>query len=250
MEKELFRTLYRRVRERDVKDFPSNALSGLLHGYLSVYSMVRVYPWLEDEFDSPWDIHERVREIARTIQLLLKNHDMPVDERAGHVVDLMDTYLLYSDMSFLETALDVAYEILIPRGSNKIVLPCRTPNICRLLCNCYYYTGEDECVLLLKGLVIEALGMIRGSKKDGLMIWWETIKNYENIVDELPKKEREWFIGEYGRLEVAVKRLENEKIEQFMEKICANDFYLLASLFEVLAKRIFTICNESYDEKK
>ena len=100
-------------------------------------------------FDSLWDIHDRIREIARIIQELLKDKDLPVDTRAGYVVDLMDAYLLYSDVKFLDSALDVAYEILIPKGSDKIVLPCRTPNICRLLCNCYYFTGEDECIVPL-----------------------------------------------------------------------------------------------------
>lgn len=71
----------------------------------------------------------------------------------------MDAYLLYSDVKFLDTALDAAYEILIPKGSDKIVLPCRTPNICRLLCNCYYFTREEENIQLAKSLVTEILGL-------------------------------------------------------------------------------------------
>ena len=121
MEKNLFRELYKRTCGLTLKDCPPSSLSGLLHGYLSVYSMVRVYPWLEDEFEGPWDIHERVREIARMIQELLKDGDIPVDTRAGYVVDLMDAYLLYSDMNFLDVALDTAYEILTPKGSEKMV---------------------------------------------------------------------------------------------------------------------------------
>ena len=140
MEKNLFRGVYKQVCGLALKDCPPSSLSGLLHGYLSVYSMVRVYPWLEDEYGSLWDIHDRIREIARVIQELLKDKDLPVDTRAGYVVDLMDAYLLYSDMKFVDVALDAAYEILIPKGSDKIVLPCRTPNICRLLCSCYYCT--------------------------------------------------------------------------------------------------------------
>ena len=118
MEKDLFRKVYKQVSGLALKDCPSSSLSGLLHGYLSVYSMVRVYPWLEDEYGSLWDIHDRIREIARVIQELLKDRDLPVDTRAGYVVDLMDAYLLYSDMKFLDTALDAAYEILIPKGSD------------------------------------------------------------------------------------------------------------------------------------
>ena len=116
MEKNLFREVYKQVCGLALKDCPPSSLSGLLHGYLSVYSMVRVYPWLEDDYGSLWDIHDRIREIARVIQELLKDKDLPVDTRAGYVVDLMDAYLLYSDMKFVDVALDAAYEILIPRG--------------------------------------------------------------------------------------------------------------------------------------
>ena len=87
MEKNLFREVYKQVCGLALKDCPPSSLSGLLHGYLSVYSMVRVYPWLEDEYGSLWDIHERIREIARVIQELLKDKDLPVDTRAGYVVD-------------------------------------------------------------------------------------------------------------------------------------------------------------------
>ncbi len=245
MEKELFHTLYKHVRERDVKDFPSNALSGLLHGYLSVYSMVRVYPWLEDEFGSPWDIHERVREIARTIQLLLKDYDIPVDERAGHVVDLMDTYLLYSDMSFLETALDAAYEILIPKGSNKIVLPCRTPNICRMLCNCYYFTGEVACSELARGLEAEALGCTRDGDCSDLLVWWDAICLYEDVMIELPAEEQERLNEERGRLRIRIELEEGERIVRFRQLGQDADLSLVTQVFYILAKREFDGLNKT-----
>ena len=127
MEKGLFHELYKRSCELEMGRCPSPALSGFLHGYLSVYSMVRVYPWLEESFGETYEIHERVREIARFIEPLAGNKNLPADVRAGYVVDLMDAYQLYSDLNFLNTALDAAYDILTPWGSDKIVLPCRTP---------------------------------------------------------------------------------------------------------------------------
>ena len=163
MEKGLFHELYKRSCELEMGRCPSPALSGFLHGYLSVYSMVRVYPWLEESFGETYEIHERVREIARFIEPLAGNKNLPADVRAGYVVDLMDAYQLYSDLNFLNTALDAAYDILTPWGSDKIVLPCRTPNICRLLCNCYYFTGEMENGVLAGSLISEALGSIRDS---------------------------------------------------------------------------------------
>ena len=104
MEKGLFHELYKRSCELEMGRCPSPALSGFLHGYLSVYSMVRVYPWLEESFGETYEIHERVREIARFIEPLAGNKNLPADVRAGYVVDLMDAYQLYSDLNFLNTA--------------------------------------------------------------------------------------------------------------------------------------------------
>ena len=245
MEKNLFREVYKQVCGLALKDCPSSSLSGLLHGYLSVYSMVRVYPWLEDEYGSLWDIHDRIREIARVIQELLKDKDLPVDTRAGYVVDLMDAYLLYSDMKFLDTALDAAYEILIPKGSDKIVLPCRTPNICRLLCNCYYFTGEDECGMLAKNLVTEALGISRKFSHEELWDWWGAICFYEDVVGamELSLEEQIRLEEERVRLTTCVKQRKDEMIERFMGS-AGEDLGALANVFKVLAKRNFYEYNE------
>jgi len=242
MEKNLFREVYKQVCGLALKDCPPSSLSGLLHGYLSVYSIVRVYPWLEDEYGSLWDIHDRIREIARVIQELLKDKDIPVDTRAGYVVDLMDAYLLYSDIKFLDTALDAAYEILIPKGSDKIVLPCRTPNICRLLCNCYYFTGEDECGLLAQTLVTEALGLSRKFSCEELYDWWGGICFYEDVV-ELSKEEQIRLEEEQVRLITCVNQREDEMIERFIEAT-GEDFEALANVFKVLAKRNFYEYNE------
>ena len=245
MEKGLFHELYKRSCELEMGRCPSPALSGFLHGYLSVYSMVRIYPWLEESFGEPYEIHERVREIARFIEPLAGNKNLPADVRAGYVVDLMDAYLLYSDVKFLDTALDVAYEILIPKGSDKIVLPCRTPNICRLLCNCYYFTGEDEYGVLAKNLVTEALGISRKFSCEELGDWWRAICFYEDVVGvmELSLEEQIRLEEERVRLTTCVKQWKDEMIERFIEAP-GKDLGALANVFKVLAKRNFYEYNE------
>ena len=246
MEKNLFREVYKQVCGLALKDCPPSSLSGLLHGYLSVYSMVRVYPWLEDEYGSVWDIHDRIREIARVIQGLLKDKGVLVDTRAGYVVDLMDAYLLYSDMKFLDVALDAAYEILIPEGSDKIVLPCRTPNICRLLCNCYYFTGEEEYGFLAKNLITEVSGLLRNFGQDELLTWWEAFQIYANVVGgmELLKNESERQKLKLIQVGVRVKLAEDEKIEQLGKGECDENISLLMNVFVILAQRKFVECNE------
>ena len=65
MEKGLFHDLYDRLRLVNFRSYSPDKLSGFLHGYLTVYRMVRIYPWLEADFGVPYDIHERAKEIAR-----------------------------------------------------------------------------------------------------------------------------------------------------------------------------------------
>ena len=101
--------LYKKVSAIPIGDFPPSALSGLLHGYISVYSIVRVSPWLEDVYGSQWDIHERIREIAGELADLIQDPSVTLEDRVGHIADLMEAYLTYSDMDFLDIALDAAY---------------------------------------------------------------------------------------------------------------------------------------------
>ena len=96
MEKGLFHELYGRLREVDFRSFPPDKQSGYLHGYLTVYAMVRVYPWLEADFGSPHEVHERAKEIARRYEVLVRKKDLAADTRAGYAADLMDVYQLHS----------------------------------------------------------------------------------------------------------------------------------------------------------
>ena len=158
--------LYKKVSVIPIGDFPPSALSGLLHGYISIYSIVRVNPWLEDVYGSQWDIHERIREIAGELADLIQDPSIALEDRVGHIADLMETYLTYSDMDFLDIALDAAYGIISPEGSDEIVLPCRTPEMCRLLCSCYYFTGEEECARLAKEIMMEWESCVKKASKN------------------------------------------------------------------------------------
>ena len=73
MEKGLFYDLYDRLREVNFRSYSPDKLSAYLHGYLTVYTMVRIYPWLEAEFGVLYDIHERAKEIARWYWCRRKN---------------------------------------------------------------------------------------------------------------------------------------------------------------------------------
>ena len=178
--------LYKKVSAIPIGDFPQSALSGLLHGYISVYSIVRVNPWLEDVYGSQWDIHERIREIAGELADLIQDPSVTLEDRVGHIADLMGAYLTYSDMDFLDIALDAAYGIISPERNGEIVLPCRTPEMCRLLCSCYYFTGEEECAKLAKEIVKEfKTRVLENNLTDGeVWAYLHSFEFYANIVGE------------------------------------------------------------------
>ena len=251
MEKGLFHDLYKRLNMLDVRAYSPDQLSGLLHGYLTVYSMVRVYPWLEEDFGHPGGIHEQAKEIARLYSGQLRNEDVPVDKRAGYAADLMDVYQVYSDLGYLKNGVDVAYEILSARENGKIMLPCRTPNVCRLLCNCYYFAGDEECGELAGRLVMEALGYIRGGDRGVLLTWWDAICLYDDVIGtmELPKEEQERLNEERARLLGSVEREENERIECFRQMGQDADMGLVAEVLYILAKREFEMCNGLHGKK-
>ena len=250
MKKGLFYDLYDRLRLVNFRSYSPDKLSGFLHGYLTVYTMVRIYPWLEANLETPYDIHERAKDIARWYEVLVQNENLPADTRAGYAADLMDVYQLYSDLNFLEKGVDAAYDILTPWGSDKLVLPCRTPNICRLLCNCYYFTGDAQCGELAGRLVTEALGYMRGNHRDDLLGWWDAIGLYDNVIGlmELPLEEREYLGEERSRLSVRVRQIEDKVVERFVRvgDISPVDTGLV---FDILAKREFAACNEEYEKK-
>lgn len=249
MEKGLFHELYKRSCELDMRDCPHPTLSRFLHGYLSVYSMVRVYPWLEETYEEAYEVHKRAREIARIIEPLALEKDFPADARAGYTVDLMDAYQLYStDLTFLNTALDVAYELLTSRGDGKIVLPCRTPNVCRMLCNCYYFTGDSTCGELAGHLITEMLGYTRDGFLGDLFSWWDAICVYADVIGmmELPLIERGRLSEERARLQVRVVQQEDERIERFRQGEGVEDIRFEAEVFHILAERAFAECNKLY----
>ena len=246
MEKGLFHDLYRQLDNLDLRSYSPASLSGLLHGYLTVYSMVRVYPWLEGDFGNPGDVHERAKSIVHLYPSQSRCSDVDAEIRAGYAADKMDVYQLYADLSYLKNGLDAAYKILSLQGNGKIVLPCRTPNICRLLCNCYYFASDEECGELAGRLVTEMLGYIRGGNREVLLAWWDVICLYSDAVGAmmLPGEDYKRLEEERARLRVSVEREEEKKVELFRQAGQAADFGLVAEVFAILARREFERCNK------
>ena len=231
METKKFNDLYKQVSSMRITDFPPSVLSGLLHGYLSVYFMVRVHPWLEGAYDNQWKIYNRIREIAEILASLVKDHSLPVEERVGYVADLMDTYLMYSDIESLELALEVTYEILIPQGENKMEIPCYTPEAYLLLCGCYYFTNEEKCAELAKEIVWKLKDHINESNSESKWVLFLAMRLYQSTVDEsncfCTSKEWEKYLDE------ELIRMENGEKN--------DDIVFEVRYFDLLAVREFSL---------
>ena len=178
MKNDFFHDLYMSIRDVRVRDCSAMLLSHLLHGYLSVYAMVRVSPTLEREYGTLQEIHERLREIAKELSKAMKDTSIELDERIGYVADLMDAYQTYSDMDLLNEALDVAYRVLTVDEQGEIVIPGRTPNVCRLLCNWYYFTGEEWCLKMAEEVI--SLHINNEDRLD----WIRAVNNLRDFVDK------------------------------------------------------------------
>lgn len=181
MKNDFFHDLYMTIRDVRVRDCSAMSLSHLLHGYLSVYAMVRVSPALEREYGTLQEIHGRLREIAKELSKTMKDTSIELDEQIGYVADLMDAYQTYSDMDLLNEALDVTYRILTVDEKWEIVIPGRTPNVCRLLCSWYYFTGEEWCLEMAKGIV----GDYDNLEKKQAWQWLRAVSCFKNLSEDM-----------------------------------------------------------------
>ena len=207
MKNDFFHDLYMSIRDVRVRDCSAMSLSHLLHGYLSVYAMVRVSPTLEREYGTLQEIHERLREIAKELSKAMKDTSIEEDERIGYVADLMDAYQTYSDMDLLNEALDVAYRVLTVDEQGEIVIPGRTPNVCRLLCNWYYFTGEEWCLEMAEGIAEDYDNL----EQKQVWQWLRTERCFKNLSEDTMFLER-WNEEEKEILSNIIGSIENTGI--------------------------------------
>ena len=239
MDMNVFIDLYKRVGKIRVDSCPPSALSGLLHGYLSVCSIVRVYPWLEEEYGTWWDNYLRIQEIARELNKLVQDESLDFDERVGYVVDLLDAYQTIDDMPFVELGLEIAYTLLASEEGKTVVMRGGTPNMCRMLCYCFYF-AEDEDSKSVAGNMIKGWLEEYKTGKCSRKIW-QAISFYENVVND---NQDYYQRGERGQLITCNVQVEDEIINLYINKGQEVDVYLLTNVFQLLVGRMF----ENYDK--
>ena len=119
----------------------------------------------------------------------------------------MDAYQTYSDMDLLNEALDVTYRILTVDEKGEIVIPGRTPNVCRLLCSWYYFTGEEWCLEMAKGIV----GDYDNLEKKQAWQWLRAVSCFKNLSEDMIFWER-WKQEEKEILSNIIGSIENTGI--------------------------------------
>lgn len=222
MENCFFHDLYKAIKEVQVRECAAKSLSHLLHGYLSVYSMVRICPELEKEYGTLGEIHGRSRDVVIELSKLIADKSVELDERIGYVADMVEAYQVYEDMNFLDQALNEAYNIL-PEEGGKVVLPKKTPNLCRLLCDSYYFTNDDYYLSLARE-VVEAWENEEEQRKEKDLERILAVELYGNMID------RDMFV-EGNNYYLIRENLEQEALRVLINK----DMCLMAWCFVILA---------------
>ena len=180
---ELLKELYRHSLELDVNHVDWRALCGLSSGYLSVYRLGLLFPWTVEGLTDLVPVHGRVKRIAWRLELLSRDEDIPVPERVDYVAGLLGSYVMGTDTELVARGLETAWELLHERGGERLSLPCRTSGMCRLLCQCHYFTGDGECLELAGGLATEAMGRSGTLAGEELLEWRDALRLYVDVSD-------------------------------------------------------------------
>ena len=237
---ELLKALWLRSLELNVDHVERGALRGLSSGYLSMYRLGLLFPWTLDGVTDLVPVHGRIKAIGWRLEMLSRDADVPVSERVEHAADLLGSYVMGTDSELVARGLEVAWELLHGRGEERMTLPCRTSGVCRLLCHCHYFTGDEECLRLAGGLVVEALG--RSGAWDGteLLAWREALRLYDSVAGDvaLSSVEGERLGEELRRLSAKARRVENGLVDAVRRGKGADDVVAFSRVFAVVAGRV------------
>ena len=167
-----------------------------------------------------------------------------------YAADLLGCYVMGEDSELVVRGLEVAWELLHGRGEERMALPCRTAGMCRLLCECHYFTEDEGCLALARGLVTEALGRQRILTGEELLEWVNVLRLYADVSDGAAGMvERERLEEELRRLGARARRVEDEMLEAMRKGEGTDDVIAFARLFAIVAGRLLVDCIEGEGKK-
>lgn len=237
---ELLKALYDRSLALDVNHVEAEALHGLQSGYRSLYTLGLLYPWKLAGVAETVPLHGRMRAIGWRLEVLARDGNLPLAERLGYVADLLGSYVMGVDTEFVERGLEIAWELLYSRERGRLALPCRTAGACRVLSHCHYFTGDEVCLELAGGLVVEALGGCGIWDEEELLDWLEALRLYDSVAGdtELTEDDRERLEEELRRLDARVCRVEDGMMEAMRRGVGADDVVAASRVLAIVAGRV------------
>lgn len=237
---ELLKALYDRSLALDVNHVEAEALHGLQSGYRSLYTLGLLYHWKLAGVAETVPLHGRMRAIGWRLEVLARDGNLPLAERLGYAADLLGSYVMGVDTEFVERGLKIAWKLLYSRERGRLKLPCRTAGACRVLSHCHYFTGDEVCLELAGGLVVEALGGCGMWNGEELLDWLEALRLYGSVAGdtELSKEERERLVEELRRLEASGRRVEDDMVETMRRGVGADDVVAASRVFAIVARRV------------
>ena len=237
---ELLKALYDRSLALDVNHVEAEALHGLQSGYRSLYTLGLLYPWKLAGVAETVPLHGRMRAIGWRLEVLARDGNLPLAERLGYAADLLGSYVMGVDTEFVERGLEIAWELLYSRERGRLALPCRTAGVCRVLSHCHYFTGDEVCLELAGGLVVEALGGCGIWDEEELLDWLEALRLYDSVAGdtELTEDDRERLEEELRRLDARVCRVEDGMMEAMRRGVGADDVVAASRVLAIVAGRV------------
>ena len=127
-------------------------------------------------------------------------------------------------------------------------LPGRTAGVCRLLCECSYFTGDVECLGLARGLATEALGRSGLLEDAEVLEWTDALRLYADVSDGSvagetgTALERERLEEELRRLGVRARRAEDAVLAAASRDRGLADEVSLCRAFAVVSGRLLEAC--------
>lgn len=233
----------------DVSRMERGALGWLQAGCLRLYRMGLLFPWTLPADTDLVALHGRARAVAWRQDLLSCDGELPLSERAAHAAGLLGCYVVQTDGEFVTRGLRTAWELLHGDGE-RMRLPGRTAGVCRLLCQCAYFTGDGECLGLAKRLVTEALGRSGSLDGEELSEWLDALRLYADVSDGSVVEdengeaalEREWLEEELRRLGARARRAEDALLEAAGCDGGLADDVTLCRAFAIVASRLLEAC--------
>lgn len=185
-ELEMLTTLYAAAREVDPWACPADVARGMLGGFLAVYDAVRVDPRLERVFGTPGKVQELVHGWTGRLREEVAREGLGAEKRVEYAAEMLGAYRLLGGRRLVERGLEVAWEAT--GGNAEGRLPCRGAGMCRLLQECFFFTGERGYGRRAGELLMEGTGSTTSMTGEELLAWWDAVEAQEGIAGEVEEE--------------------------------------------------------------